>query len=87
MVKFNAEFDEGVFVRYSSTSKDYRVYNHRTASVEESIRVAFNESSPQKTEKDIFFWCFRCDNKKIDQQREFQRRPYSFNKGWEHYRR
>lgn len=47
--KFDTKYDEGVFLGYSSLSKEYRVYNHITSSVEESIHVAFDESSPQKT--------------------------------------
>lgn len=46
--KFHSKSDEGIFLGYSSTSKSYRVYNHRTASVEKSMHVSFDESSPQK---------------------------------------
>lgn len=51
--KFNAKSDEGIFLGYSSSSKAYRVYNHGTYSVEESIHVSFDESFPQKTRKGI----------------------------------
>lgn len=51
--KLDAKFNEGTFLGYSSTIKAYRVYNHRTSFVEESIHVAFDESLPQKTWKCI----------------------------------
>lgn len=53
--KFDAKFYEEILLGYSSTSKAYRVYNHRTTFSEESIHVAFDESSPQKTGKGICF--------------------------------
>lgn len=51
--KFDAKSDGGIFLSYSSTSKAYKVYNHITAYVEESVHVSFDESSPQKTRKGI----------------------------------
>ena len=42
--KFDARADEGTFLGYSSRSKAYKVLNHRTSKVEESIHVKFNES-------------------------------------------
>lgn len=47
--KFDAKFDEGIILGYSSSSKAYRAYNHITYSVEESIHVAFDESLTQNT--------------------------------------
>ena len=43
--KFDAKADEGTFIGYSSRSKAYKVLNHRTGKVEESIHVKFNEST------------------------------------------
>ena len=40
--KFDAKSDEGIFLRYSSQSKAYKVLNKRTNSVEESVHVVFN---------------------------------------------
>lgn len=51
--KFNAKYNEGIFLGYSSTSKVYRVYNHKIYFIEELIPVAFDESSPQKSRNDI----------------------------------
>ena len=42
--KFDARADEGTFLGYSSRSKAYKVLNHRTGKVEESIHVKFNET-------------------------------------------
>ncbi|XP_075082760.1 uncharacterized protein LOC142166898 [Nicotiana tabacum] len=42
--KFDAKSDEGIFLRYSSQSKAYKVYNKKTQCVEESIYVIFDES-------------------------------------------
>lgn len=36
-------------------SKSYTVYNHRISYVEESTHVSFDESSPQKSGKGIYF--------------------------------
>jgi hypothetical protein len=52
--KFDAKFDEGIFLSYSFTSKAYKVYNHRTLVVKESIHVVFDKSNPfylQKVKK------------------------------------
>ena len=43
--KFDARGDEGTFLGYSSRSKAYKVLNHRTCNVEESIHVKFKEST------------------------------------------
>ncbi|KAL8127686.1 hypothetical protein AgCh_014555 [Apium graveolens] len=43
--KFDAKSSEGIFLGYSTTSKAYRVYNSVKNKVEESINIAFNESS------------------------------------------
>nr|GEZ36281.1 ribonuclease H-like domain-containing protein [Tanacetum cinerariifolium] len=42
--KFNAKRDEGYFVRYSLSSKAFRVFNKRTKKVEENLHVDFLES-------------------------------------------
>ena len=34
-----------IFLRYSTTSKVYRVFNKRTLVVEESVQVAFDETN------------------------------------------
>lgn len=52
--KFDAKSDEGLFLGYSSLSKAYRVYNHKTSSIEEYVHVDFDES-PQKTGKGICY--------------------------------
>ncbi|XP_070011241.1 uncharacterized protein [Nicotiana sylvestris] len=41
---FDAKSDEGIFLRYSSQSKAYKVYNKRTQYVEERIHVIFDEA-------------------------------------------
>ena len=38
-------------MRYSITSKAYRVFNKRTLTIEESIHVVFDESDPQEPRK------------------------------------
>ncbi|RDX93990.1 putative mitochondrial protein, partial [Mucuna pruriens] len=46
--KFDPKSDKGIFIRYLTTSKAYRVYNSKTLKVEESIHVKFNDSKPNK---------------------------------------
>ena len=41
--KFDAKFDKGVFLGYSTHSKTYRVFNKRTLVVEEFIHVTFDK--------------------------------------------
>ena len=41
--KFDAKSDKGYFLRYSSTSRAYRVYNLRTKTVMESSNVVIND--------------------------------------------
>ena len=39
--KFDAKSDESIFLRYSLTSKAFRVFNKKTLAVEEYIHVIF----------------------------------------------
>ena len=51
MKKFDSRSDERIFLRYSSTSKAYRVYNKRTKKVMETVNVVINESLESGSEK------------------------------------
>nr|GEV86926.1 retrovirus-related Pol polyprotein from transposon TNT 1-94 [Tanacetum cinerariifolium] len=42
--KFNGKADEGFFVRYSTNSKAFRVFNSKTRIVEENMHVKFSEN-------------------------------------------
>ncbi|GJW98716.1 ribonuclease H-like domain-containing protein [Tanacetum coccineum] len=44
LVKFDGKSDDGFFVRYSLTSKAFRVYNIRTRKVEENLHIRFLEN-------------------------------------------
>ncbi|GJV53706.1 putative ribonuclease H-like domain-containing protein [Tanacetum coccineum] len=44
--KFDGKGDEGFFVRYSLSSKAFRVYNTRTKRVEENLHIRFLENTP-----------------------------------------
>ncbi|GKC28537.1 ribonuclease H-like domain-containing protein, partial [Tanacetum coccineum] len=44
--KFDGKSDEGYLLRYSTTSKAFRVYNKRTKRVEENLHVDFLEHQP-----------------------------------------
>nr|GEX77048.1 hypothetical protein [Tanacetum cinerariifolium] len=44
--KFDGKSDEGFFVRYSLSSKAFRVYNTRTRMVEENLHIEFLENKP-----------------------------------------
>nr|GEZ38240.1 ribonuclease H-like domain-containing protein [Tanacetum cinerariifolium] len=44
--KFDEKADEGYFVRYSMTSKAFRVYNIRTIRVEENLHIEFLKNKP-----------------------------------------
>ncbi|GJY10560.1 putative ribonuclease H-like domain-containing protein [Tanacetum coccineum] len=44
--KFDVKSDEGFFVGYSLSSKDFRVYNTRTRRVEENLHIRFLENKP-----------------------------------------
>ena len=41
--KFDVKLDEGIFLSYSSISKEFYIFNKRTLIIEESIHVVFNE--------------------------------------------
>ena len=49
--KFDSRSDERIFLRYSSTSKAYRVYNKRTKKVMETVNVVINESLESGSKK------------------------------------
>ncbi|GJX16060.1 ribonuclease H-like domain-containing protein [Tanacetum coccineum] len=44
--KFDGKSDEGYLLRYSTTSKAFRVYNKRTKRVEENMHIDFLEDQP-----------------------------------------
>nr|GEU73293.1 hypothetical protein [Tanacetum cinerariifolium] len=44
--KFNGKCNEGFFIGYSLSSKDFRVYNIRTRKVEENLHIMFLEDKP-----------------------------------------
>ncbi|GJW72347.1 retrovirus-related pol polyprotein from transposon TNT 1-94 [Tanacetum coccineum] len=44
--KFDGKSDDGFFVGYSLTSKDFRGYNIRTRKVEENLHIRFLENKP-----------------------------------------
>nr|GFB90952.1 hypothetical protein [Tanacetum cinerariifolium] len=46
--KFDAKGDEGYFIRYSMSSKAFRVFNKRTKKVEENLHVDFLKNKPIK---------------------------------------
>jgi len=54
--KFDARGDEGLFLGYSSTRKEYRVFNKNSLKIEEFFHVVFDESNPQKEEKVPIFY-------------------------------
>ena len=49
--KFDSRSDEGIFLRYSSTSKAYQVYNKRTKKVMETVNVVIDKVSKSGFEK------------------------------------
>nr|GFC68035.1 ribonuclease H-like domain-containing protein [Tanacetum cinerariifolium] len=59
--KFEAKGDEGYFIRYSMSSKAFRVFNKRTTRVEENLYVEFleNKSIDKGTGPD---WLFDIDS-------------------------
>nr|GEY74848.1 hypothetical protein [Tanacetum cinerariifolium]GEY81941.1 hypothetical protein [Tanacetum cinerariifolium] len=58
--KFDAKGDEGYFVRYSLSSKAFRVFNKRTKKIEENLHVDFLEN--KSIEKGIApDWLFDID--------------------------
>ncbi|XP_075077380.1 uncharacterized protein LOC142164102 [Nicotiana tabacum] len=64
--KFDAKYDEGILLGYSSQSKTYKVYNKRTQCVEENIHIIFDESHNL---------CGRDSHDKNDQDREQSKVP------------
>ena len=48
---FDAKSDKGIFLRYSTSSQTYRIFNKRSLIVEESIHVVFDEFSPNKSKE------------------------------------
>nr|GFB89704.1 retrovirus-related Pol polyprotein from transposon TNT 1-94 [Tanacetum cinerariifolium] len=59
--KFKAKGDEGYFIRYSMSSKAFRVFNKRTRRVEENLHVEFleNKAIDQSTGPN---WLFDIDS-------------------------
>ena len=53
--KFDAKFDEVIFLGYSSSNKAFRAFNKRTLVVEESIHVVFDETNDLPSRKNEGF--------------------------------
>ena len=51
--KFDTRSDEGIFLRYSSTSKAYRMLKKRTRKVMEIVNVVIDEASTSESSKDV----------------------------------
>ena len=47
--KFDTKSDKGYFLRYSSTSRAYRVYNLRTKTIMESSNFVVNDELSSKS--------------------------------------
>nr|GFC85558.1 ribonuclease H-like domain-containing protein [Tanacetum cinerariifolium] len=59
--KFDAKGDEGYFIRYSMSSKAFRVFNKRTKRVEENLHVDFLENKAIEKGADPN-WLFDIDS-------------------------
>ena len=53
--KFDAKFDEAIFLGYSSSSKAFRVFNKRILVVEKSIHIVFDETNDLPSRKNEGF--------------------------------
>nr|GEU44378.1 uncharacterized mitochondrial protein AtMg00810-like [Tanacetum cinerariifolium] len=49
--KFDGKVDEGFFVRYSISSKAFRVFNSRSRIIQETLHINFLENKPNVAEK------------------------------------
>ncbi|GJZ92211.1 ribonuclease H-like domain-containing protein [Tanacetum coccineum] len=58
--KFDGKADEGFFVRYSTNSKAFRVFNSRTKIVEETMHIIFLENKPNVAGS-VPTWLFDID--------------------------
>ncbi|GKB46324.1 putative ribonuclease H-like domain-containing protein [Tanacetum coccineum] len=59
--KFDGKSDEGFFVGYSLSSKDFKEYNTRTRRVEENFHIGFLENKPM-IEGNGLKWLFDIDS-------------------------
>lgn len=53
LINFDAKDDEDIFIRYSTSSKTFKVFNKRTLTSEESIHVTFDESNTKLVEVEV----------------------------------
>ncbi|KAH0650271.1 hypothetical protein KY284_030183 [Solanum tuberosum] len=51
--KFDPRSDEGIFLGYAPSSRDFLVFNKRTLSVEESVHVVFDDTNPRLQEIEV----------------------------------
>ncbi|KAH0657870.1 hypothetical protein KY289_026618 [Solanum tuberosum] len=51
--KFDPRSDEGIFLGYAPLGRDFRVFNKRTISVEESVHVVFHDTNPRVQETEV----------------------------------
>lgn len=52
--KLDTKSDEGIFIGYSISSKDYKIFNKITLTIVELIHAAFDETNPSKEDTFIY---------------------------------
>jgi len=62
--KFDSKCDFGILLGYSESYKAYRVYNTITLTVDEAIRVRFNENKLDTTMLELYTSFCRDENRK-----------------------
>ena len=67
--KFDSMTDEGIFLGYSSTKKEYRCYNKRLHEIVESVDVKVDDIKPRK-EKNLDNIENTCDDEIKDLQKD-----------------
>ena len=67
--KFDSRTNEGIFLGYSSTKKEYRCYNKRLHKIVESVDVKVDDIKPRK-EKNLDSIENTCDDKIKDSQKD-----------------
>ena len=67
--KFDSRTDEGIFLGYSSTKKEYRCYNKRLHKIVESADVRIDDMKPRRIRSHDGYWSTN-DEEKEDLQKD-----------------
>lgn len=68
LLKFDAKYNEGILIRYSTFGKALRVFNKRNIIAEELVHVTFDISNPKSLEAEMINCACRLEKTNLEKK-------------------